>query len=154
MCLFYRYVFPREDTATSGATSSQVRVTSPHNISLMGRKYNYNYERRNWYIKLEITMIRKSGTHLHATYGVLNDFIRSHQRCIPWYPPLEIEPTTTVCRSIIYIYIYIYIYIISSLIKISLNIIDIFCLYIFLLILSYCRIGFIVFGGNWLIYFP
>ena len=42
-----------------------------------------------------------------------------------------------------HIYIYIYIYV-----QISLNIIDIFCLHIFLLILSYCRIDFIVFGGN------
>ena len=32
---------------------------------------------------------------------------------------------------------------ISSLTQISLNIIDIFCLHIFLLILSYCRIDFI-----------
>ena len=47
-----------------------------------------------------------------------------------------------------YIYIYIYIDSIYSLIQISLNIIDIFCLHIFLLILSYCRIDFIVFGGN------
>ena len=31
---------------------------------------------------------------------------------------------------------------------------DIFCLHIFLLIRSYCRIAFIVFGGNWLVYFP
>ena len=48
-----------------------------------------------------------------------------------------------------YIYIYIYIYI-----QILLNIIDIFCLHIFLLILSDCCIDFIVFDGNWLIYFP
>ena len=100
MCLFYRYVFPTADMATSGATSSQVGVTSPHNISLMGRKYNYDYE---WiYIKLEMTMTRKSGPHLHVTYGALNscfDLIRSHQQCTPWSPPLEIEPTTTVCRS-------------------------------------------------------
>ena len=53
------------------------------------------------------------------------------------------------CRYI-YIYIYIYIHIgsICSLIQISLNMIDIFCLHIFLLILSYCRIDFIVFGGD------
>ena len=42
------------------------------------------------------------------------------------------------------IYIYIYIFI-------SLNIIDIFCLHIFLLILSNCRIDLIIFGGDWLI---
>ena len=42
---------------------------------------------------------------------------------------------------------------ISSLIQISLNIIHVFCLHIFMLVLSYCRIDFIVFGGNWLIYF-
>ena len=47
-----------------------------------------------------------------------------------------------------YIYIYIYIYI-----QFSLNIIDIFCLHIFLLILSYCCIYFKVFSGNSLIYF-
>ena len=64
--------------------------------------YIYNYEWRNWYIKLEITMTRKSSTHLHVTYGALNscfDLIRSHQQCTPWSPPLEIEPTPTVCRS-------------------------------------------------------
>ena len=62
----------------------------------------YIYKWRNWYIKLEITTTRKSGTHLHVTYGALNgcfDLIRSHQQCTPWSPPLEIEPTTTVCRS-------------------------------------------------------
>ena len=48
----------------------------------------------------------------------------------------------------IYVYIYIYFGSISSLIQISLNIIDIFCLHIFLLIHSYCRIAFIVFGRN------
>ena len=37
---------------------------------------------------------------------------------------------------------------ISSLIHISLNIIDIFCLYIFLLFLSNCRIDLKIFGGN------
>ena len=37
---------------------------------------------------------------------------------------------------------------ISSLIQISLNIIDIFCLHIFLLIFSSCPIYFIVFGEN------
>ena len=44
----------------------------------------------NW-----ITMTRKSGKHFHATYGTLDscfDLIRSHQQCIPWSPPLKIEP--------------------------------------------------------------
>ena len=35
----WRYVFPTEDTATSGATSSQVVVMNRHNVNLMGRKY-------------------------------------------------------------------------------------------------------------------
>ena len=71
-------------------------------VCLWMTEYIYNYEWRNWYIKLEITMTRKSGTHLHVTYGAMNscfDLIRSHQQCTPWSPPLEIEPTTTVCRS-------------------------------------------------------
>ena len=50
----------------------------------------------------------------------------------------------------VFAYIYIYMCVcvcvcigsISSLIHISLNIIEIFCLHIFLLILSYCRIDF------------
>ena len=56
----------------------------------------------------------------------------------------------------IYIYICMYVYFrsISSLVQISLNITDIFCLHIFLLIRSYCGIAFIVFGENWLMYFP
>ena len=63
---------------------------------------NYNYEWRNWYIRLENTMTRKSCANLHAKYGALNnyfDLIRSYQQCTPWSPPLVIEPTTTVCRS-------------------------------------------------------
>ena len=44
----------------------------------------------------------------------------------------------------IYIYIYVYFGRISSLIHISLNIIDIFCLHIFLLILLYCCIDLII----------
>ena len=59
------------------------------------------------------------------------------------------ERVRDICASGTTWYIYIYIYT-----QISLNIIDIFCLHIFLLILSYCHIDFIVFGGNWLIYFP
>ena len=59
----------------------------------------------------------------------------------------------------IYIYIktcfiYIYIYICSSLMQISLNIIDILCLHIFFWIRSNSRITFIVFGGNWFRYCP
>ena len=47
-------------------------------------------------------MTRKYDTHIHATYRTLNscfDLIGSHQQCTPKSPPLEIEPTTTVCRS-------------------------------------------------------
>ena len=46
--------------------------------------YIYNFEWRNWYIMLEITMTRKSGKHLHVTYVALNscfDLIRSYQQC-------------------------------------------------------------------------
>ena len=49
-----------------------------------------------------ITMTRKFSKHLHATYRTLKscfDLTRSQQHCIPWSPPLEIEPTTTECRS-------------------------------------------------------
>ena len=49
-----------------------------------------------------ITMTRKFGKHLHVSNGTLNscfDIIRSHQQCILWSPPLEIEPTTTEFRS-------------------------------------------------------
>ena len=54
------------------------------------------------YIFIGITMTRKCGTHLRATYGTLNscfDLNRTHQQCIPWSPPVEFEPTTTVCRG-------------------------------------------------------
>ena len=37
---------------------------------------------------------------------------------------------------------------ISSLIQISLNIINVFCLHIFFWVRSHCRIAFIVFGGK------
>ena len=56
----------------------------------------YIYIYTNW-----ITMTRKSGKHFHVTYGTLEicfDLIRSHQQCIPWPPPQEIEPATTECR--------------------------------------------------------
>ena len=45
-------------------------------------------------------------------------------------------------------YIYIYFDSISSLMQISLNIIDILCLHIFFWVRSNSRITFIVFGGN------
>ena len=51
----------------------------------------------NW-----ITMTRKSSKHFHATDGILDscfDHIRSHQQCILWSPPLEIEPATTESRA-------------------------------------------------------
>ena len=54
----------------------------------------------------------------------------------------------------IYIYIYVYLGSISSLMQISLNIIDILCLHIFFWIRSNSRITFIVFGGNWFRYCP
>ena len=40
------------------------------------------------------------------------------------------------------------------LIHISLNIIALFCLHIFLLILSNCRIDLMIFGGNWWVNLP
>ena len=49
--------------------------------------------------------------------------------------------------AIVGVYEHIYIYIERD-IEISLNIFDISCLHILMLILSYCRIDFIVFGGN------
>ena len=64
--------------------------------------YFLNTSRITYIYYHRITMTRKSGKHLHVTYGALNncfDLIRSHQQCTPWSPPLEIEPTTTVCRS-------------------------------------------------------
>ena len=48
----------------------------------------------------------------------------------------------------VYVYIYVYLGSISSLMQISLNIIDILCLHIFFWIRSNSRITFIVFGGN------
>ena len=45
-------------------------------------------------------------------------------------------------------YVYVYLGSISSLMQISLNIIDILCLHIFFWIRSNSRITFIVFGGN------
>ena len=64
----------------------------------------------------------------------------------------------------VYIYIYmcvcvcvcvcVYLGSISSLMQISLNIIDILCLHIFFWIRSNSRITFIVFGGNWFRYCP
>ena len=47
-------------------------------------------------------MTRKFGKHPYATYGTLNssfDPVRSHQQCILWSPPLEIELSTPKCRS-------------------------------------------------------
>ena len=57
--------------------------------------------------------------------------------------PLSLSSSLFLSLSLIYIYTYIYI---------SLNMIDIFCLDIFLLILSYCHIDFMIFGGNCLMY--
>ena len=56
---------------------------------------------RHW-CYLGITMKWKSGKHLHATYRAPNscfDLIRSHQQYTPRPPPLEMEPTTSACRS-------------------------------------------------------
>ena len=46
-------------------------------------------------------MTRKSSKHCVRHTEPLDscfDFIRSHQLCIPWSSPLEIESTTTECR--------------------------------------------------------
>ena len=51
-------------------------------------------------------------------------------------------------RLMIAYYIRIYFGSISSFIQILLNIEEIFCLHIFLLIRLYCRIAFIIFGRN------
>ena len=74
------------------------RDTWKHNcVLIIFKKNSYLciYIIMNGYIKLEITMTRKSGTRLHVTYRALNscfDLIRSHQQCTPWSPPLDIEP--------------------------------------------------------------
>ena len=49
---------------------------------------------------------------------------------------------------------YVYFGSVSSLIQISLNIIDILCLHIFFWVRSNSRITFIVFGGNWFMHCP
>ena len=51
----------------------------------------------NW-----IIMTRRFGKHcvLHTEQlNICLDFIKSHQRSISWYPPLEIQPATTECRA-------------------------------------------------------
>ena len=48
-------------------------------------------------------MTRKFSKLLHTTNGTLNccfDLIGSHQQCIPWTPPLEIEPATTETQTL------------------------------------------------------
>ena len=80
--------------------------------------------------------------------------------CISAYVAAGKFPTQVLtpqdCHQIPYIYIYIYVYLgsISSLMQISLNIIDILCLHIFFWIRLNSRITFIVFGGNWFRYCP
>ena len=73
-----------------------------------------------------------------------------------WLTGINLNITQNRNKLYIYIYIYIYIYVylgsISSLMQISLNIIDILCLHIFFWIRSNSRITFIVFWGNWFMY--
>ena len=47
------------------------------------------FKRRNYIVNL----ITISGEHIE-TLDSCFDLIRSHQQCISWSPPLEIEPTT------------------------------------------------------------
>ena len=57
----------------------------------------YVYFVINW-----ITLTRKSSEHCvwySETLDNCFDFISSHQQCISWSPPLEIEPVTTECRA-------------------------------------------------------
>ena len=47
-------------------------------------------------------MTRKSSKYPHASNGTLNscfDLIGSHQQCVPYSPPLKIEPATPECRN-------------------------------------------------------
>ena len=98
--VFWRYVFLTEDTVTSGATSSQVGVMNPHNVNLMGWKQNYILY-LNWGIIVifELSWLENSAnTYMRHTehwtaVSTLLGFISSA------YRDLEIEPTTTVCRS-------------------------------------------------------
>ena len=52
------------------------------------------------------------------------------------------------------LYVCLYLGSISSFAHISLNNIDLFCLHIFIYLVSSCRIDFIVFGVNWLMKLP
>ena len=42
---------------------------------------------------------QKSSEHLRTTYGNIGQLFRPHQQCIPWSPPLEIEPATRDCKA-------------------------------------------------------
>ena len=81
-------------------------LCSPHSTVVSTERYIWSmYSRAHLDILLRInwiTMTGKSSKHcawhtepLHCCF----DLIRSHQLCIPWSPPLEIEPVTTECRA-------------------------------------------------------
>ena len=85
--------------------------------------------------------IFKQKETLYALYGVsVNVYVCV---CVCVYSYIYIQVDRYVCM-----YVYVYLGSISSLMQISLNIIDILCLHIFFWIRSNSRITFIVFWGN------
>ena len=107
-----------------------------------------------WNVSLYLSLNYRTG---HFLFNNFTKIIKSYKWLI-FSQYIYTTPIKNISPSLLYIYIYIYIYMyfgsISSLKQISINIIDIFCLHIFFLILLYCPIDFIVFGRNWLICFP
>ena len=80
-----------------GFTWFQVFQSNTKNFTMIIESRVTNNNFINW-----ITMTRKTGKHLraiHGTIGLLFRPFRSHQQCIPWSPPLEIELETRECRA-------------------------------------------------------
>ena len=60
---------------------------------------DYLTDKKLW---IELTWLENSANTYAQHTETLDSFfdlIRSHQQCIPWFPPLEIELATTDCRA-------------------------------------------------------
>ena len=102
----------------------------------------------------------RTHTHTHTHIYIHTRFIYIYIYITEAFKYIHIYISVWVCKRLmnyiyfVYIYMCVYLGIISSLMQISLNIIDILCLHIFFWIRSNSRITFIVFGENRFRYCP
>ena len=81
---------------------SQVSIIAQREFELLCLDSYFSFLSRGIILWIELPWPENPANTYAWHTGILDscfDLIRSHQHCLPWSPPLEIEPATTDCKD-------------------------------------------------------